>query len=138
MSCAKEKSVAKHSLSEAQKKKARWIQLNQRYATAFEESGYLSLADKLRACHTTNTLAVCSHCGHHWYVINRCRQRVCAICSWKVAQERQRYILALSAKMAHPKMITLTTPPVTYNPKEGIKNLRQAWRLLKKPERRSL
>lgn len=130
--CTLEKRVAPHDLTTAQKKKARWIALNQRYAAAFRAAGYDSLAAKLEDCHTTNQLAICSHCGHHWYVINRCRQRVCAVCSWQVATERQRYILALTRNMQHPKMITLTTPPVTSDPKDGIRRLREAWHKLRK------
>jgi hypothetical protein len=45
--------------------------------------------------------------------------------------ERADFLKALTSKMSHPKMITLTMPLWTKEPREGIKYLRAAWNKLR-------
>jgi len=113
-------------------KKLGWIRLNQRFAHEFEKAGYTDLAQKLHDCETTNALVCCSNCGKHWYVLNRCRQRVCVLCSFRVAQERKEYLSMMTKDMQHPKLITLTQRAWKSPPKDGIKRIRTAFNKLRR------
>ena len=122
----------KNLIKPPSEKKLRWIRLNQKFAKAFEDAGYPDLAQKLHDCETTNALVCCSNCGKHWYVLNRCRQRVCVMCSFRVAQERKEFLCYMTKNMPHPKLITLTQRAWKGPPKEGIKRIRLAFNKLRR------
>ena len=108
------------------------FRLKNAYADIFEKYNHPSIAAKLRDCEETQTLAACSHCGKSWYVVSHCRQRTCPLCSRKVALDRATFLRALTAKMQHPKMMTLTQPPIDDDPHAGIKRLRNAFAKLRR------
>lgn len=116
------------------KKKARWMKLNQRYAQEFEKQDWHELADKLKSCETTRTLCCCANCGKHWYVLTHCRHRICVLCSFKIAQERQKFLMYMTKGMQHPKLITLTMEAWTGEPRAGIKKLRDALTKLRRTQ----
>ena len=103
-----------------------------RFADAFDEAGDSNTAHKLRECGETQSLVCCHSCRGHWWVTTQCRLRVCPICSYKKAQERARFIQAMCKDMAFPKLLTLTMPRETGDPREGIKHLRSCWNLLRR------
>jgi len=103
-----------------------------RYADAFESAGLQKEAQVLRDCHETEILAACSNCGHAWWVPYRCRTRVCPLCSYKVMLERSQLMLALCRGMDHPKLLTLTMPTWTDDPKQGIRFLRASFARLRR------
>lgn len=102
------------------------------YAAQFQEHGLWNLADQLRLCHESEDLACCTHCGKHWYVTNRCKLRICPLCSFETAKRRATHLLALTHRMKYPKLVTLTMPTWTTDPREGIAHLRQAWNQLRR------
>jgi len=103
-----------------------------RYAEQFDGHGLPVVAQQLRDCEETEVLACCSHCGKSWYIANRCRLRVCPLCSYRVAQQRSDYMLAMTAAMTYPKLITLTMPRWKDDPREGIRYLRKSWNALRR------
>lgn len=102
------------------------------YSEEFDQHGYAEVAQQLRDCHETEVLACCGHCGQSWYILNRCRLRVCPLCSYEVSVKRGHYLLALTNMMQYPKLLTLTMDRWAGNPHEGIKYLRGKWNLLRK------
>ena len=122
----------KTSYLKPSEKKLRWIRLNQKFAQAFVDAGYTDLGQKLHDCETTKALVCCSNCGKHWYVLNRCRQRVCVMCSYRVAQERKEYLTYMTKDMQHPKLLTLTQKAWKGPPQEGIKRIRIAFNKLRR------
>lgn len=122
--------ISKHSINIS--KRASAFKLKNAYADIFARFNHPELAHKLHDCEETQTLAACSHCGKSWYVVSHCRQRVCPLCSRKVAVERAQFLRALTAKMQHPKMVTLTQPPIDDDPHAGIKRLRTAFAKLRR------
>lgn len=120
-------STARNNLFASITKRKRHFLRKRRYAKVFEDAGYEELARKLYDCEETETKACCSHCGKSWWVINRCRQRVCPLCSYRVSVERAKFMEAMSEHMKFPKMLTLTMPLWKEDPREGIKFLREAF-----------
>ena len=106
--------------------------LKNAYSKAFREAGYDKIARQLADCGETELLACCSSCGGHWWVPNHCRLRVCPLCSYRVSRERARFLLAMTAHMQHPKMLTLTQPLWTDDPHVGIKQLRKNFNKLRR------
>lgn len=102
------------------------------YAEEFANQQYPDVAQQLRNCHETEVLACCGHCGKSWYILNRCRLRVCPLCSYEVSKRRGHYLLALTNMMQYPKLLTLTMDRWQGNPHNGIKYLRDKWNLLRK------
>jgi len=123
---------AQHSSLKALKKRRKYFRLKRRYAVAFERAGYHDLAQELRDCQETESLVVCGSCSSHFWVLTRCRSRICPLCAYDVARERQRYITLLSQSMAHPKLITLTLPPSDLSPREEISYLRKSFGKLRR------
>jgi hypothetical protein len=112
--------------------RSRYFRLKHFYADAFAKGEYPDLAKKLHDCEETDILAACTQCGHSWYVTYTCRQRVCPLCSYRVAQERKSYLLALTKQMKHPKLLTLTMPIEPIDPHGRIKFLRQCFSKLRR------
>lgn len=102
------------------------------YAAAFTDRNHERIAQQLRDCQETEVLACCSSCGKSWYILNKCRLRVCPLCSYQVSQERAAYLEAMTMHMEHPKMITLTQPLWTEDPHDGIKHLRKSFNKLRR------
>lgn len=102
------------------------------YAEVFEAAGYQKVAQQLRACEEVEVLACCSHCGKTWWITDRCKLRVCPLCSYKVAQERADFLKAMTRHMQHPKMLTLTMARWTEDPGDGIDHLRAAFNMLRR------
>jgi len=114
-----------------QELQARSVKLKHSIADKFIFHGYPEIARQLHACEETEVLAACTHCGASWYIINHCRQRVCPLCSYKIARKRGTYLLAMTAHMQHPKLLTLTLPLWTSVPQLGIKHLRHCFNLIR-------
>lgn len=114
------------------KKHAERVRLKREYARLFEDANEVSLATTLRDCHEAHVMACCRDCKGHWYVLHRCRQRVCPICSSKIFRKRARFLQVAARTAKHPKLITLTQPLIKDNPRQGIDNLRQWFRTLRK------
>jgi len=105
-------------------RKAKHFRRKNRYADAFDRAGLQKEAAILRDCHETEILAACNNCGHSWWVKFRCRTRVCPLCSYKVMLDRSKFLIELCRGMTHPKLLTLTMPTWTDDPKLGIRTLR--------------
>jgi len=114
------------------RKRRRHFLRKRKYAHAFEEHGFEKIATQLYNCQETKVLACCSHCGGHWYVIHRCRLRVCPLCSYEVAKRRGEFLKYLTKDMQHPKMLTLTMPLWREDPRDGINTLREAFNKLRR------
>jgi len=113
-------------------RKAKHFRRKHRYAEAFERAGLLKEAAVLHDCNETEIIAACSSCGHSWWVKFRCRTRVCPLCSYKVMLDRSQLLIALCRGMSHPKLLTLTMPTWTDDPKQGIKFLRASFQKLRR------
>lgn len=101
-------------------------------AEAFARAGHAQIAGSLRNCSTTESLVGCSHCGKSWWIVTKCRLRVCPICSKSEALDRAALIKAVTHSMQHPKMLTLTMPVWTRNPRDGIRFLRASFTKLRR------
>jgi hypothetical protein len=101
-------------------------------AEEFYSAGLISIYESLKNCEETKSLMLCSHCGGGFYATTRCRKRICPICSYRVAQERRRYLHHLCRALKHPKLITLTMPRWHGDPREGIKILKDGFHKLRK------
>lgn len=100
--------------------------LKRRIALEFKKVGKFEIADKLFKCGEWDTLCACGSCGGYWWVRYRCTLRCCPICSRDKARDRTRYLLAVSRKQIHCKMLTLTMKRWTGSPGDGIKHLRDS------------
>ncbi len=118
-------------LNRINKRKRHFVR-KRKYAQAFLDAGMPQEYQALLNCEETQALVCCSHCGKSWYVTNRCRKRVCPLCSFRVAKERGNYLKALTARMKYPKFLTLTMPLWENNPQEGIKYLRQSFNKMRR------
>lgn len=98
-----------------------------RFAEQFRIAGEDTLAQQLMDCQETEQLICCSSCRSSWWVLTKCRKRVCPLCSYEVAQERGRFMLALTRQMKYPKLVTLTMPLWTDEPRRGITHLRSCF-----------
>ena len=112
-------------------KRARHFQRKRRVADAFEAAGELEMAKHLRDCQEVNRQCICIHCATVFYIQDRCRSRVCPLCSYGESKKRGDWIEAMCRGMKFPKMLTLTMPRWTKDPAEGIKRLRTCWNLLR-------
>lgn len=121
----------KTGLTKGIRKRRKHFLRKRRYAQAFSDRGESKVAEQLRDCQETEVLACCSSCGKTWWIVNRCRLRVCPLCSFQVAKERGAYLIALSKNMSHPKMLTLTMPLWEDDPQTGIKYLRESFNKLR-------
>jgi len=109
----------------------RYIRRKNRYAEAFLAAGLIRAGDALRLCTTHQVLAGCSHCGKAWYVTSRCRLRVCPICSFKETKRRAAFIERRSQSCTHLRMLTLTLPASSDNPRATIALLHKRWTRLR-------
>lgn len=103
-----------------------------KYAMQLDAQGYQSLASKLLNCQQTETLVCCAHCGSSWWVVTKCKQRVCPLCSYEQSQKRAHFLKAMTDHMQHPKLLTLTQPQVHTDPKEAIHFIRNSFAKLRK------
>ena len=103
-----------------------------RYAKAFADASYDKVASQLNECQETESLVVCHSCRGSWWITTRCRLRVCPLCSFVKAQERAIFIQAMCKEMKHPKLLTLTFPTWTDDPRAGIKLLRASFSRLRR------
>jgi hypothetical protein len=101
-------------------------------ADAFLARGYETQAAQLHDCEETEILCCCKACHSAWYVKNRCRLRVCPLCSFRVSKERAQYLKIMTNQMKFPKMLTLTMPTWQERPQDGIKFLRKAFARLRR------
>ena len=102
------------------------IRLKNAYAQEFENFDDLKTAQALRDCEETKSLMICSSCEYKFYAVTHCRKRICPICSYRVALDRQHFLKSLCRKLKHPKLITLTMPAWKGDPRAGIKALRDS------------
>ena len=111
---------------------AQHMKRKEQIADALEAVGEYKAAAALRECHTTEHLTGCSHCGASWWVVTRCRSRICPICSYKTSQVRAGLIQSMIEGLRHPKFVTLTMPRWTDDPGDGIKYIREAFTRLRR------
>lgn len=102
------------------------------YAEQFRDRDLDLIAKQLAECQETELLASCTHCGKSWWVVNKCRLRVCPLCSYAIAKERGAYLIAMTKHMEHPKLLTLTTRQWTGDPHQGIKHLKAQFARLRR------
>lgn len=103
-----------------------------RYADAFEAAGYDHIASQLHDCQETEVLACCTACGKSWYIVNKCRLRVCPLCSYTLSQKRAKHLLAMTGRMKFPKFITLTLPYTSTDARADIPKIRNAFNRLRR------
>jgi len=115
----------------AQELQARSVKLKHVIADKFFFRGFPDIARQLHDCEETEVLAACTHCGASWYIVNHCRQRICPLCSYKIARKRSAYLLSMTRQMKHPKLLTLTLPLWKTVPQDGIKHLRHCFNLIR-------
>jgi hypothetical protein len=56
------------------------------------------------------------------------------VCAYKVSKARGQFLVALTRNLQHPKLVTLTIPTWTGDPRQGISYLRAHFNLLRKHE----
>jgi len=120
----------KYALSVTARKKH--FRRKRAYAQMFLASRHEAVGMQLQDCQETEVLACCTDCGASWYILNRCRLRVCPLCSYEISKQRSAYILAMTKGMKYPKLLTLTMPLWTDNPQDGIKHIRALFAKLRK------
>ena len=103
-----------------------------RYAKAFLDAGYVKQALRLSQCQESQVLCCCQTCGKSWWVISKCKQRFCPLCSFELSRQRGDSLVWLCRAMQHPKLLTLTMPRWTGIPSEGIQFLRSHFNILRK------
>ncbi len=118
--------------STKQKKFAAHLRRKNLIAEAIDKRGHWKQAAAIRDCTETEHLTGCTHCGQSWWVTTKCRQRVCPICAWKVAQDRAVVIEGFLKDLKHPKFVTLTMPRWLEDGRSGIKFIREAFMRLRK------
>ena len=101
-------------------------------ARAFGDAGRDNVAKKLYDCQETESLVFCSSCGNKWWVVTKCKLRVCPLCSYEEARRRGDMLVAISARMKFPKHLILTLPEIQRDGRAGIKKLRAAWNKLRR------
>jgi len=112
-------------------KRLKFFARKRRYAATLRAAGHSHVADELTDCREKELLACCSGCRNHWYVHHICNQRICPLCSHLVTRQRQEFTLQMTEHMKFPKLVTLTMPTWTDDPREGIKFLRASWNTLR-------
>lgn len=103
-----------------------------RYAAILKAADHYDAGDSMQKCQEHEVLACCSNCKSHWYVMHTCRQRLCPLCSWQTTKRRTHFIKQLTKHMKFPKMLTLTMPTWTEDPRDGIDALRAGWNKLRR------
>ncbi len=114
------------------KKRRRHFLRKRKFAEAFKRADLHDVASDLYDCQETELLVGCHSCGGSWWLVNKCRKRVCPLCAYEVAQERAHFVLCMTKQMQHPKMLSLTQPLCVGDPRDGIKYLRAAFGKLRK------
>ena len=113
----------------------RHLKRKDQIAQVLSEAGYTGAGKSMRDCHTTEHLCGCSACGHKFWVISKCRQRLCPICSYKVTQQRTAIIESFLSSLRYPKFITLTMPRWKDEPRDGITFIRNCFHRLRRNKR---
>ena len=113
------------------KRRAKYFRKKRYMATVFREHGLDDVARHLDECQEAEQLVFCSHCGCAWHVPCKCRSRICPLCGYELAKERQKFLMALTANMAHPKLLTLTIERWKEDPHEGIHYLKACFAKLR-------
>jgi len=121
-------------LDPAKNPRAKHFARKREVAAAFDAAGYIDVADHLRDCQEVSLQCICRDCGEVIYIPDRCRLRVCPLCSYARARHRGRMILALTHRMQWPKLLTLTQPLWRGLPSDGIDYLREAWNKLRETQ----
>lgn len=118
-------------LNPALNKRARHFARKRRIAEAFQAAGRYQIAQHLRDCEEVFRHAMCVHCGEDFYIRDRCRSRVCPLCGYQESKKRGEWIESMTHGMKYPKMLTLTMPTWTAEPRDGIKLLRDHFNQLR-------
>lgn len=113
-------------------RRKKWITLKNRYAAVFAAQDDEATATKMQDCTETLSLVICKSCHHRWYVVNHCRLRACPICSFQVSRARAKYLNALCQRIPSVKLLTLTMPAWRFQPRDGIKLLRDSFNKLRR------
>ena len=112
-------------------KRAKHFARKRRVAEAFHNEGYYQMAQHLSDCQEVTRQCICTDCLHVFYIQDRCRQRVCPLCSYTASRERGDWIERMCHHMKFPKMLTLTMPRWTAVPGDGIDYIRACWNQLR-------
>lgn len=119
-------------LTTAFKVRKRWYRVKNQIAKQFAQAGHDDVAEKLRDCQETESKVLCTHCGKSWWVITKCKLRVCPLCSYEESRNRGQMMIALTNQMQFPKLLTLTLPGIQKDARAGIKLLRKNWNKLRR------
>lgn len=119
-------------LKQVQTKRKKYFRLKHTRAAAFEERGYENLADNLHRCEEYYRKFYCSACNGYFNAVHNCKLRVCPLCAYHKAKERQKFIKAMLGDMIYPKLVTLTMKRWHGEPQDGIDYLRKNINLLLK------
>ena len=114
------------------KNRQKWFRLKHHYADVLEKKSYTREANTIRTCHEVSHLAGCKDCQGTRYILHKCGHRLCPICSYHVSRLRADFLKRISAKIAHPKLITLTIPTQGDDYEKGFKLIVGAFRKLRK------
>jgi hypothetical protein len=76
-------------------------------------------------------MAGCKDCQETRYILHKCGHRLCPICSYHVSRLRADFLRKISAKLSHPKLITLTIPTQGDDYEAGFKMIVGAFRKLR-------
>ena len=112
-------------------KRAKHFARKRRVSEAFHLEGEVAMAQHLSDCQEVMRQCICTDCCHVFYIQDRCRQRVCPLCSYKESLERGEWIERMCHHMQFPKLLTLTMPRWTDEPGAGIDYIRAAWNQLR-------
>lgn len=103
----------------------------------FDHDYYQRRAIRIMYCSRTLTRRECRRCGHVSELSNRCRDRMCPICQWRLSLDRFANLCQCNEWFFEKQgylnagMITLTVPTCTAEdlPKE-VERILEAWHLL--------
>ena len=114
------------------KNRQKWFRLKHHYADVLDRKGETKAANTIRTCHEVSHMAGCKDCQETRYVLHKCGHRLCPICSYHVSRLRADFLRKITAKLAHPKLITLTIPTQGDDYDTGFKMIVEAFRKLRK------
>jgi len=113
-------------------KRQKWFRLKRHYADVLERKGYTKEAITIRTCHEVSHLAGCTECKTVRYILHKCGHRLCPICSYRVSRLRADFLRKITAKLSHPKLITLTIPTQGNDYEQAFKIISSAFKALRK------
>lgn len=111
-------------LNPAINKRAAHFARKRRIAQQFMAAGEVDLARHLLDCQEVSRQCICTDCGHVFYIVDKCRKRICPLCSFTESMKRAEWIKRMLHGMQFPKMLTLTIRRTKEDPRDTIDRLR--------------